>query len=387
MTQVPIPAFALNLPPKMRFGRGEAIAAIPEIMAFGHRIVLVQGKSAQRTRFFLDALMAQGADLCVISCAGEPDLPMLSQALATAAGHNAQCVVAIGGGAALDLGKALAGLLPTPNVDPMDHLEVVGRGLPLVREPLPFVAIPTTAGTGSEATRNAVIGVPDHKRKVSLRDVRMTARLAVIDPSLTDGTPRAITMASGLDAITQVIEPYLSARATPVTDALCQSAIKSGVTALSGLASGTEDPNARDELALVAWQSGVALANTGLGAVHGIAGVLGGVVGAPHGEICGQLLEPVLQALRDRAEIGSTLGAKLAEIEAILIGTLGHGIDGLSDWAHDAGLPRPSQPLHYDDAMKIAEESRVSSSMKASPVSFNSDELLQILRAGGWVAP
>jgi alcohol dehydrogenase class IV len=193
-------------------------------------------------------------------------------------GFRPDWVAALGGGAAIDLGKALAALIPAPD-GPMEHLEVVGKGLPLKVPPLPFIAIPTTAGTGAEVTRNAVIGLPDHGRKVSLRDERMVARVAIVDPALTDGCPRGVTLASGLDAVTQVIEPFVSVKATPYTDALARPAIATGMAALMRLMQG-EDPEARDRLAWVSLCGGLALSNGGLGAVHGFAGVIGGMTGA-----------------------------------------------------------------------------------------------------------
>lgn len=375
--------FALTLPPRLRFGRGEALAAVPEVLALSRRLILVHGRDGARAAPLADALRAGGAALHPLPCPGEPDLPTLIAALEEARPFTAGAVVAIGGGAALDLGKALAALLPAPDPDPMRHLEVVGLGLPLDADPLPFVALPTTAGTGAEATRNAVIGLPDHRRKVSLRDPRMTPRLAVVDPSLTDGTPRAVTMASGLDAVTQVIEPYLSARANPVTDALCRAAIPRGLSALARL-SQAEDPAARDALALTAWESGVALANAGLGAVHGLAGVLGGETGAPHGALCGQLLPPVLRALRNAAPAESVTATRLAEVEHWLRDTLGTGMDGLQDWAAGAGLPPPGPLLDPDRADSVAEAARESSSMKASPLPLPTATLRAILTDGGW---
>ncbi|MBA4351921.1 MAG: alcohol dehydrogenase, partial [Rhodobacter sp.] len=211
--------FAIAAPGRILFGRGEAAKAPSLIRAYGARGLIVHGATAARAEWLIDALRAAGADTMAIACASEPTLPMLEEALATARPFRPDWVAAIGGGAALDMGKALAALIPAPG-SPLDHLEVVGKALPLTAPPLPFIAIPTTAGTGAEATKNAVIGLPDHGRKVSLRDDRMLARLAIVDPALTDHTPRATTLASGLDAITQVIEPYVSSKATPFTDAL-----------------------------------------------------------------------------------------------------------------------------------------------------------------------
>ena len=379
-----ITPFGLILPARIRFGRGEALAALPEIRSFGQRFLLVRGANPARAARLRDALDADGASVRDTVCDREPDLDMLEAALKDARDHAPHAVLAIGGGAVLDLGKALAALLPAPNPDPLEHLEVVGRGKPLAADPLPFIAIPTTAGTGSEATRNAVIGVPEHRRKVSLRDPRMMADIAIVDPSFTDGTPRAVTMASGLDAITQVIEPYLSNRANPVTDALCRDAIPRGISALGQLVSQGEDMAARDDLALVSHVSGIALSNAGLGAVHGIAGVLGGETGAAHGEICGQLLPPVLRALRRRAPDGSRTAKRVGEIEGWCRTGLCIGLDDLADWAREHGLAQPSVKLSRDDACEIAEKSQASSSMKPSPVEFSARDLAQMLEEAGW---
>ena len=374
-----IAPFALTLPPKVRFGRGEALAAIPDIAALGERFALVHGSRAARADPVKRALEAEGRQVTPIACPGEPTLEMLTEALRLARG--AQAVVAIGGGAALDLGKALAALLPVEGVDPMDHLEVVGRGLPLPASPAPFVAIPTTAGTGSEATKNAVISVPEHRRKVSLRDDRMLPVLAVIDPSLTDGTPRPQTLASGLDAVTQVIEPFLSRRANPVTDALCREAIPRGVVALARLMEG-EDKSARDALALTSHLSGIALANAGLGAVHGLAGVIGGETGESHGAICGRLLPHVLAANAEAADENTR--ARIAAIDDMLDQALGTRIDGLADWIADHGLTPGRPPLTPQARADIADRSAASSSMKPNPVTLSPERLSQILEAAGW---
>lgn len=379
-----IPPFALILPPRLRFGRGEALAAVPEILSFGTRIVLVHGRSPARAAPMAAALVSAGAKIHTEVCASEPDLPMLIAALDRARRFGAQVVLAVGGGAVLDLGKALAGLLPAPDPDPLEHLEVVGRGNPLAVDPLPFVAVPTTAGTGSEATRNAVIGVPEHRRKVSLRDPRMMARLAIVDPSLTDGAPAAVTLASGLDAVTQVIEPYLSARANAFTDALCRDAIPRGMAALALLATKGEAAEGRDALSFVAYQSGIALANAGLGAVHGIAGTLGGETGAPHGEICGQLLPPILRATRRVAAPGSVTATRVTEVEGWCLETLGCDLDGLADWSWQNGLPKPDSPLPRDTASAIAQSSASSSSMKSSPIAFTGEDLTEAMQEAGW---
>ena len=206
------------------FGRGQSLHAAGRIAGLGGRVLLVQGGTAARADWLAEALLAGGADVTRLSVAEEPDMAVIDVGVAQARDAGVQVVAALGGGAVIDAGKAIAALVPASR--PMlDHLEVVGQGLPLDHAPLPFVALPTTAGTGAEVTRNAVIGVPDQGRKVSLRDARMLPRLAIVDPALTDHCPRGVTLASGLDAPTQGIEPFVSTRANPLTDALCAAAI------------------------------------------------------------------------------------------------------------------------------------------------------------------
>lgn len=377
-----LPAFDFASAGQILFGRGR-VANAPELIAgFGHRTLLIHGRDASRARWLRDAL----PHVACIACRSEPDLPMLETALIKARAVAPEVVVGYGGGAAIDLAKALAALVPAPG-EPLDYLEVVGHGQPLTVPPLPVVAIPTTAGTGAEVTRNAVIGVPDAHRKVSLRDPGMLPRLAIVDPALTDGCPWPVTLASGLDALTQVIEPYLSIRANPMTDALTRAAIPMALPALMQLAKG-EDPAARDAMAYVSLTGGLALANAGLGAVHGFAGVIGGETGAAHGAICGALLGPVLGALSDRAEADSPLAARLAEVAGWLAPALGMVPDtgqgevfaALRDWAHGAGLPGLAElGLDFDDCDRMARQAQHASSMRGSPVRFDDDALAAIL--------
>jgi len=291
-------------------------------------------------------------------------------------------VAALGGGSVIDAGKAIAALAPAPG-EAMDHLEVVGQGRPLAAAPLPFVAIPTTAGTGAEVTRNAVIGAPAHGRKVSLRDDRMLARLALVDPGLTDGAPRAVTLASGLAAITQVIEPYVSARANRLTDALCRDAIPLGLAALRRLMA-AEDAAARDDMAWVSLCGGLALANAGLGAVHGLAGVIGGRTGAAHGAICGRLLPGVVAANAAAAE--GAAAARLDEVRGWIAAALdvptAAATDALADWADAHGLPRlAAMGLGAGEIDSVAAAAQASSSMKGNPVALPPETLVQVMRA------
>ena len=369
--------FGITQPRRILFGRGEAAKAPALIRALGTRGLVVHGASPERAAWLVNAL---GPDTLALPCAGEPTLADLETALATARAYRPDWVVALGGGAALDLGKALAALIPAPD-GPMEHLEVVGKGLPLKADPLPFVALPTTAGTGAEVTKNAVIGLPDLGRKVSLRDDRMVARLAIVDPALTDGCPKPVTLASGLDAVTQVIEPYVSVKATPYTDALARPAIATGLHALMRLMQG-EDSSARDRMAWVSLCGGLALANAGLGAVHGLAGVIGGMTGAAHGAICGALLGPVLQANRAAAE-GTALG-RLDEVCAILAEALGSSAEeaptALQAWAWAEGLQGlAALGVGESQHPAIAAAALCASSMKGNPVALSEAGLREIL--------
>ncbi|OWU83750.1 alcohol dehydrogenase [Oceanicola sp. 22II-s10i] len=375
-------AWTILMPGRTIFGRGAADTAPELISGLGRRILLVRGSAPGADR--LEAALSARAEVLTLRHHGEPDLPALTAALDRARPFAPDVIVAIGGGSVLDLGKALAALVPSSR-DPLDHLEVVGRGLPLDQAPLPLVAIPTTAGTGAEATRNAVIGVPEHARKVSLRDDRMIPDVALVDPALTDHSPRAVTLASGLDAVVQVIEPYLSSRATPFTDALCRAAIPQGLAALRRLME-AEDPAARDALAHVSLTGGIALSNAGLGAVHGLAGVLGGRHPAPHGALCGRLLVPVLRANRAALTANGHSTDRIDEITAMIARTFStspdKALETLDTWATNNGLPDLATlcvtPL---DPQATARDAAASSSMKANPVPVSEDTLAAILDA------
>ena len=379
-----MPPFAIAMPQRILFGRGEAAKAPALIHAFGTRGLIIHGATATRAQWLIVALHAAGCEILSLPCASEPSLPMLEAALAQSRLFAPSWVAAIGGGAALDLGKALAALIPAPG-SPLDHLEVVGKGLPLTAPPLPFIALPTTSGTGAEATKNAVIGLPDHGRKVSLRDDRMLARAAIVDPALTDHTPRATTLASGLDAITQVIEPFVSSKATPFTDALAAPAIPQGLHALKRLME-TEDAQARDALSYVSLTGGITLANAGLGAVHGLAGVIGGLTPAPHGTICGALLAPILRLNRAKAtgDTAHRLDTVFAHIATALGGKATDAPETLALWARAAGLPGlTAQGLPPSLHQQTAEAALTSSSMKGNPVALTLPDLLTALQAAG----
>ena len=250
----------------------------------GRRALLVTGASTERA-----TPLVAGFDTVPFAVSGEPSVELIRRGTAYARAEGCDLVIAIGGGSAIDAGKALAALLTNPS-DPLDYLEVIGRGQPLERAPAPFIAVPTTSGTGSEVTRNAVLGSPEHRVKASLRSAAMLPRLSIIDPELTVTLPRAVTASTGLDALTQLIEPYVSSRANFMTDLFCIDGIRRAATALPAAWENGADREARTAMSWAALLGGLALANAGLGVVHGFAAPVGGMFAAPHGAVCAAVL-------------------------------------------------------------------------------------------------
>lgn len=373
--------FALTAPDRTIFGRDTRFDAAAEAAALGHRILLVRGRSVAWVDELADDLKARGCDTETVVARGEPDLPSLRAALSIARAHRTDCVIAVGGGAVIDLGKALAGLCPSDG-DPADHLGLGAAGPRPLSDPLPFVAMPTTAGTGAEATRNAVIGIPDEQRKLSLRDPRLVPKLAIIDPALTDGTPASVTLASGLDAVTQLVESYLCNRANPVTDALCAATIDPATRALRDVMR-ADQPDARDTLMRAAYLSGLALANSGLGIVHGLASVIGGRGGA-HGAICGRLLGSALSVNRQAMVDRGLPTGRVDQVNRWIAAGLGrYGDDApaaLRAFLRQYHLPDLANlGLPAKDYGEVAEATRHASSTQANPVVLTADEIERIL--------
>ncbi len=382
---MPLSAFTFATAGQIRFGRGAAAAAMPDLAALAPSVLLVCGAHPDRVGWARDALQAAGARVTVFATPQEPDIALIEAGVRAARTAGAGAVVGLGGGAVLDTAKALAALVPATR--PLqDHLEVVGDGAPLDQPALPCAALPTTAGTGAEVTRNAVIAVPQARRKVSLRDARLLPRLAVVDPALTDSCPPAVTLSSGLDAVTQVIEPYLSARANPLTDALCAPAIPQGLAALARLMAAPDNRDARDAMAWTGLCGGLALANAGLGVVHGLAGPLGGLTGAAHGALCGALLPHGLAANaaagRDDAALTARLDAVRGWIADALGGPRADAFATLAGWTRMQGLPGlAAQGVDPDARAAAAEMAATASSMKANPVTLSHAALARLLEA------
>jgi len=308
--------------------------------------------------------------------------------LGTQRARESDCdlVIGFGGGSVLDGGKAIAALL-TNGGDPLDYLEVIGRGQPLSQPSAPYIAIPTTAGTGAEVTRNAVLASPEHQVKVSLRSPLMLPRLALVDPELTHSLPPEVTASTGLDALTQVMEPYVSNRANPLTDALCREGMRRAARSLHRAYEQSDDAAAREDMALTSLFGGLALANAKLGAVHGFAGPIGGMFPAPHGAVCARLLPHVMavnvRALQERSP-GSEALRRYDEIARILTGneeaTADDGVAWVQELCQALQVPSlASYGMTPADLTVVIEKASVASSMQGNPIQLTPDEMREIL--------
>ena len=345
------------------------------------RVVIVHGTLRTRVQSVIEQIRQTIDVVAQIEVHDEPSLPALERHLQGFQGLVVDGLIAIGGGSVLDMTKALAGLIPAKH-PVMTYLEVVGDGRALEQQPLPWIAIPTTAGTGSEMTKNAVIDIPDAQRKVSLRDSKLLPAIALVDPAFTDDTPKAVTLACGLDAVTQCIEPYLSNKRSFLTDSLVEPVIPRALQALHRLMS-QETSEDRDTLAYTSMIGGVALANSGLGVVHGFAGPLGSVTGAAHGAICGALLPYGLKVNRHFADDPIVI-QRLDQIANWIIPIFGgmkaDAFDTLAAWIADQGITGlASLGLKEIDIRAVATASQASSSMKANPVALPFEALVSVL--------
>lgn len=368
------------------FGVGEAEAQLPALSsALGQRWLVVSGAQPGRHARWLEKLAAR-AEIHLFPVAGEPSVASIEAGLDAARACAASGVVAIGGGSAIDAAKAIAALAGQGGPW-QDHLEIVGRGLPLSQPGLPCAALPTTAGTGAEVTRNSVILVPEKRLKVSLRHDFLLPRVVIVDPALTLGLPPEITAATGLDALTQLIEPYTTPSATALTDSLCREAIPRAARALPLVCRDGKHSAGRTEMAFASLCGGLALANARLGAVHGLAAVLGGMTGLGHGEICARLLPEVTAAnirLLQRAHGEAPALRRYAEVARWVTNDPSAGANELVTWLRDlsAGLPLPVwqgwrvEPSAFPT---IARQAQQSSSMQGNPIALPLHELVDIL--------
>ena len=379
--------FEFTTATKIIFGAGTLREAGAIAKEFGKCALVVTGRDEKRAGPLLKILRETGVSAATFSVAGEPELSTIEHGTALARKENCELVIGFGGGSALDAAKAIAAMLANDG-ELLDYVEIIGRGKALAKPSVPFIAIPTTAGTGSEVTRNAVLTSPEHKLKVSLRSPLMLAKVALVDPELTYDLPPALTASTGLDALTQLIEPFVCSRANPMTDGLCVEGIRRAARSLRAAFTDGKNKSAREDMAVASLFGGLALANAGLGAVHGFAGPIGGSFPAPHGAICAALLPHVmsanLRALRQRAPDSEAL-RRYDEVARLLAGnspaTADDGVTWVRQLVGDLQIPHlGTYGIKSEDVSELVEKATHASSMKANPIALTPEELADTLQ-------
>jgi alcohol dehydrogenase class IV len=372
---------------RILFGEGRLAEAGTLAAGLGSRALLVEGASGRGGRLE-EILRASGLAVTRLRVPGEPTIAGIESATQQARAEGCDLVVALGGGSVIDAGKAIAAMLTNPG-ELRDYLEVVGRGKPIAERSAPLVAIPTTAGTGAEVTRNAVLAAEEERVKVSLRSPLMLPTLALVDPELTYDLPPELTASTGLDALTQCIEPFVTPQANPLTDAVAREGMRRAAGALRRAYRDGSDTGARRDMAVASLCGGLALANAKLGAVHGFAAPLGGMFPVPHGAACARLLPSVVRvnvrALRDRAPASPAL-ERYDELARLLTGSAGARAEEAADWlaslVDDLGVPPLSAyGISSADVTGVAAKAKVASSMQGNPVALTDDELAEVLAA------
>jgi alcohol dehydrogenase class IV len=378
--------FDLAIPADVRFGAGRVSEVPAALAALGaSRVLVITGRTTSRADAIRAALTEADIASVLFGVATEPSIERVRAAMELISETGCDAVLGFGGGSALDVAKAAA-VLATSGTDPEEHLEVIGAGRPIERPGLPCIAVPTTAGTGSEVTRNSVLsggGV-----KASLRSPLLLPKVAVVDPDLLVGVPPPTIAASGMDALSQLIEPLLSSRANPFTDALARDGIRRSARSLHrAYQDGMEDAGVREDLALASLFGGMCLANSGLGAVHGIAAAAGARLSAPHGAVCAAVLaaavEVNLRALRDRAPDHPAL-RRMAEVASLLTGqseaTPEDAIAWLEELTGALSIPGlASYQLSEDQIPVVATDAQKASSMRGNPIELSEEEVSEIL--------
>lgn len=347
-------------------------------------VLLVCGYSSDAIPRVREILAESPVSVAEFQVHGEPTVDVIRDGIHAA--HDCDMVIGLGGGSVLDASKAIAALVTNPG-DVLDYMEVIGRGLALLNAPLPYIAIPTTAGTGSEVTRNAVIESTEKNIKVSLRSALMLPRVALVDPELTYNLPPTITASTGLDALTLLIEPFVSIKANPMTDAICREGLFHAARSLPRAYENGADKEAREGMALASLFGGLALANASLGAVHGFARPLGGMLHAPHGALCARLLPLVMDANINALEARQPEHpaiARYAEIAQILTGdknaTVLDGLEWVRNLVNMLNIPAlAAYGMSKADFSEAVENTMKANSFKGNPIPLNRDDLLTIL--------
>jgi alcohol dehydrogenase class IV len=370
---------------RVAFGAGKLTELSAVARGFGWRALVVSGSRPTAAERVVSLLQAANVATTRFVVTAEPTVTAAAQGTKLAREAGCEFVVAIGGGSVIDAGKAIAALLANAG-ELLDYVEVVGRGRTLSHASRPFVAIPTTAGTGAEVTRNAVLAVPEHRVKVSLRSALMLPSVALVDPELTYDLPPALTASTGLDALTQLIEPFTCHRTNPLTDAICREGIARVARSLRVAYRDGSNTVAREGMAVAGLFGGLALANAGLGAAHGFAAPIGGMFPAPHGAVCAALL-PHVMAMNIRALVQRGISCeRYHEVAQILTGNsmaaASDGVNWVAELALELKVPKLSEHgIGVEHVPELVASAVNASSMKANPVKLSSEDLSEILHA------
>jgi alcohol dehydrogenase class IV len=368
------------------FGPGTISEAGPLAASLGKRALVVIGRDEGRASFLLERLRENGIESSIFSIVQEPLVDTVIKGAQIARSQANDLVIGMGGGSVLDGAKAIAALV-TNRSDIMDYLEVIGAGNPLKNPSIPYIAIPTTAGTGSEVTRNVVLASPEHRVKVSMRSPLLMPRFALVDPEATYSLPPETTASTGFDAITQLIEPYVCISPNPLIDGICREGIRRAARSLIPAYDNGKSPDARSDMALAALFGGIALTNAKLGAVHGLAGAIGGMFPAPHGAVCARLLPIVVEAnvraLKARCPDFPSL-KRYDEVARLITGKAESNAADCIHWLHALGerlqvKSLSSFGLSREEIPSVIAKAQKASSMKGNPISLTADELTWVL--------
>lgn len=380
--------FEFSTAARIIFGSGRLPEIGPVSKRIGNFPLLVTGQTPSRAAPLMEIMDKEGIGYVCFSTHAEPTVKDIRQGTEFARQKHCDSIIGFGGGSAIDTAKAIAAILGNGG-DPLNYLEIIGKGYPIIRPSIPWIAIPTTAGSGAEVTSNAVISSPEHHVKVSLRSPLMLARTVIVDPELTYSLPPGLTASTGLDALTQLIESYVSIKSNPLTDSICREGIRRVSLSLTQACKNGNDRDARENMSIASMFGGLALSNSKLGAVHGIAGPMGGMINAPHGNICARLLPHVMdvniKALESRLP-GSMAINRYEEIAQMLTMNIkAKTRDGIN-WVKEVFKILDITPLlHYGLTSEIfpdlAEKASKASSMQGNPIKLTSEEIIDILES------
>jgi len=378
--------FNFQAPSEIIFGSGKIDELVNIIKPISENIIIIKGAS-NRFDYIFETLKSSGIDYSIYCVKNEPLIEDVDRAVTLAKTNLSNLVLGIGGGSVIDVAKAVGIMLLNPG-EVLDYLEVIGKGEKLTEPSIPTIIVPTTSGTGAEVTKNSVLKSIQHKRKVSMRSPEMIPKTVLIDPKLMLTLPSTTTTYTGMDALTQVIEPFISSLSNPFTDSLCRDAIPRAVEALVGLKEKPSDIKLREEMAYVSLMGGLALANAKLGAVHGFAGPIGGMFEIPHGLICAILLPNTIKVNIEAIE---SLGLeedinKYNQLAKLISSDKNLTIRDLPKFLYDLNKKLEIPTLSHfgikkSDLKEIVDLSKNSSSMKGNTVSLTETQMMNILES------